>query len=153
MYVKIKNNQVEQYPYNLTNLTSDFPTTSFPESLTNASLESFNIFKVVGTVNPTVLYYQNLRELPPKLVEGNWTQQWEVFDLSEEDLNEKKAFVSRVVREERSQRLKDSDWAIMLDSPLTNEEKQKFIVYRQELRDVPLQPEFPWNVTWPTIEQ
>ena len=53
------------------------------------------------------------------------------------------------VRTNRNNSLKDSDWALASDSPLTNEQKTEATTYRQALRDLPAQEGFP-NVELPT---
>lgn len=50
------------------------------------------------------------------------------------------------VRAERNQKLKDSDFSQLPDSPV---DKAVWSVYRQELRDVPSQEGFPNEVVWP----
>jgi hypothetical protein len=52
-------------------------------------------------------------------------------------------------RLERNILLKDCDWALAFDSPLTEEQKTEVTTYRQELRDLPAQSGFP-NVEFPT---
>jgi hypothetical protein len=54
------------------------------------------------------------------------------------------------VRGLRYQILKDCDWTQIADAKLTDEQRAAWSAYRQALRDVPEQPEFPWQVTWPT---
>lgn len=51
-----------------------------------------------------------------------------------------------VMREQRTQKLKDSDWTQLADSPV---DKAAWATYRQQLRDTPAQTGFPWEVTWP----
>ena len=51
------------------------------------------------------------------------------------------------VREQRNQKLKDTDWTQVADSPV---DKAAWATYRQALRDVPSQVGFPWDVQWPT---
>lgn len=54
----------------------------------------------------------------------------------------------RLVREERTKRLLESDWTQLPDSPLTPAQKSLWAVYRQALRDLP--ENVVWNVTkWP----
>lgn len=56
-----------------------------------------------------------------------------------------------IIREERNQKLRDSDWTQGTDSPLSSEDKSTWATYRQELRDLPNQQDFdPDNFTWPT---
>lgn len=49
----------------------------------------------------------------------------------------------------RDQLLKDSDWTMTFDSPLTDSQKDEAKTYRQSLRDLPAHNEFP-NNTFPT---
>jgi len=53
------------------------------------------------------------------------------------------------VRGTRNTLLTESDWCVGNDSPLSSDDKAKWVSYRQELRDVPIQSD-PNNITWPT---
>jgi hypothetical protein len=50
------------------------------------------------------------------------------------------------VRRTRNQKLTESDWTQLEDSPV---DKAAWSTYRQALRDVPTQEGFPWTVEWP----
>lgn len=50
------------------------------------------------------------------------------------------------VRQGRNQKLAESDWTQLADSPV---DKAAWVIYRQSLRDVPSQTGFPWSVEWP----
>lgn len=50
------------------------------------------------------------------------------------------------VRDERSQKLAATDWTQVADSPLSDDLKTLFAIYRQQLRDI-TQQQMP--VTWP----
>lgn len=58
----------------------------------------------------------------------------------------KDAEQAKSVREQRNQKLKDSDWTQLIDAPV---DRQAWVVYRQELRDITSQAGFPWNIQWP----
>lgn len=47
------------------------------------------------------------------------------------------------VRERRNMLLLDSDWTQLPDAPINVEEKQAWVAYRQELRDLPKKEGFP----------
>lgn len=47
------------------------------------------------------------------------------------------------------QLLKESDWAMLGDIPLTIQQRGDWIEYRAKLRDIRLQPDFPNNINWP----
>ena len=50
------------------------------------------------------------------------------------------------VRAERNQKLKDSDFSQLPDSPV---DKAAWATYREELRNIPEQDGFPNEVAWP----
>lgn len=52
-----------------------------------------------------------------------------------------------LTREKRNQLLAATDWTQMPDVPQAT--MDKWAPYRQALRDVPQQPGFPKNITWP----
>jgi hypothetical protein len=53
-----------------------------------------------------------------------------------------------LVKDKRNQLLIESDWTQLPDVSIEN--KQIWAVYRQELRDLTLQPNYPYNIIWPT---
>ena len=52
------------------------------------------------------------------------------------------------VRLQRTSLLAETDWSQLVDVP--EETKAKWASYRQELRDITDQKEFPTKITWPT---
>ena len=55
------------------------------------------------------------------------------------------------VRTQRDALLKESDWAVLPDAPVSDEQAWKD--YRQALRDVPQQNGFPTDIDWPVKPQ
>ena len=53
-------------------------------------------------------------------------------------------------RAKRDKMLAETDWTQTLDAPLSDEMKEAFRVYRQALRDIPQQENFPAEIIWPT---
>jgi hypothetical protein len=53
------------------------------------------------------------------------------------------------IRTERNKRLADSDWTQQNDSPLDPDAKLAWQLYREALRMVPQQTNFPWEIDWP----
>ena len=71
---------------------------------------------------------------------------------TEQEINDKIAELDaaepmRLLREERDERLLETDWTQNADVP--NSTKTKWQAYRQALRDITTQSD-PFNVTWPT---
>jgi uncharacterized surface protein with fasciclin (FAS1) repeats len=54
------------------------------------------------------------------------------------------------LRTKRNAKLVDSDWTQYNDSPLTDEVKAEWTVYRESLRDLPANTDDPADPTWPT---
>lgn len=57
--------------------------------------------------------------------------------------------LAAAAREHRNTLLAQSDWTQVADTPFTTEQRVAWVVYRQHLRDVPNQPNFPSTITWP----
>ena len=53
------------------------------------------------------------------------------------------------VRKERDKLLKDSDYIMVSDAPITTEKKEEWTTYRQSLRDIPQTFSNPDDVTYP----
>ena len=54
-----------------------------------------------------------------------------------------------IAKQEAKDRLRDSEWALLPDAPLTIAQQQKWIEYRDQLRNIELQPGFPNEIVWP----
>ena len=71
-------------------------------------------------------------------------------ELTEDELQKERGFETEFqaqrVRAQRAALLQASDWTQLDDSPV---DKQIWANYRQELRDIPQQPGFPWEINWP----
>ena len=53
------------------------------------------------------------------------------------------------VRKNRSKLLADTDWVVIMHTEKGTNIPMEWEIYRQALRDVPEQPGFPFDVTWP----
>ena len=63
---------------------------------------------------------------------------------------QKDAEQAKSVREQRSQKLKDTDWTVIKALESNTPQNFDMAAYRQALRDITAQDGFPWNVQWPT---
>lgn len=59
----------------------------------------------------------------------------------------KDAEQAKSVRQQRGEKLKDSDWTQVADAPV---DQVAWAAYRQALRDITAQAGFPWTIEWPT---
>lgn len=55
------------------------------------------------------------------------------------------------LRTKRNQLLKDSDWVALADAHLSQDRKDRWFAYRQELRDLPESVTDPVQVEWPVV--
>ena len=79
-------------------------------------------------------------------IDGKWYTKYSVADMDEKVIAAKDAEQAKSVRQQRTDKLKDSDWTQVADAPV---DKAAWAVYRQALRDITSQAEFPWTVQWP----
>lgn len=87
MHIKLLNGEVKRYPYSLGLLYLDYPNTSFPSVLSNELLADYEVYPVTSTLPPDYDFStQTVTEAAPALLDGTWTQQWAVRDLTAEEL-------------------------------------------------------------------
>jgi hypothetical protein len=71
----------------------------------------------------------------------------DVAPLTAEELQSRLDSQWQVIRNQRNQLLKDSDWTQLADTPV---DKATWATYRQALRDITVQTD-PYQITWPVI--
>lgn len=141
MYVKTIDNHPASFPYTLTDLRRDNPSTSFPTDITNETLASFNVYPVTASPAPEFDSKTHSVKQGVQSVDGTWTQVWHLQELPEQQ-------ASVNVRAYRNRLLADCDWTQLSDAPGNTE---AWATYRQVLRDISSQAGFPWNVEWPPM--
>jgi hypothetical protein len=151
MYALIIDEVVKKYPYSIGQLRRDNPQTSFPKQLSRETLEEWNVFEV-KTIEPPVenTITKNIIEFTPALINGVWTQVWGITDASPNEIKDRIQEKSLSIRFERNNLLQQSDWIVTMHSEKGTNIPEEWALYRQALRDITLQPEFPYSVAWPT---
>ena len=118
----------------------------YARRLTEEQVERFGVHKKQIVTPP---YHepatQSLEEGPAVLVNGVWTQNYIVSDLSADASAAKVGAQWNVVRAERNKLLADCDWTQLPDAPV---DAAAWAVYRQALRDVTTQAN-PFAIVWP----
>lgn len=61
--------------------------------------------------------------------------------------------VAAQMRAQRDSMIAQTDYLMMSDYPISEEDKTLLETYRQALRDIPEQEGFPSNVQWPVVPQ
>jgi len=102
-----------------------------------------------GAVDDSNFYIEN--NLPVEIPEQ--PSQYSVFDFVTKQwvLDQNMAVVD--VSKNRQRLLYATDWTQIPNGPLTTAQQQAWATYRQELRDIPSQSGYPFNVIWPTPPQ
>ena len=88
---------------------------------------------------------QHIEEGPALLIDGVWTQNYTVTDLSADESAAKVGAQWNVIRAERNKLLVESDWTQLPDAPV---DAAAWATYRQALRDVTTQAN-PFAIVWP----
>ena len=124
-----------------------FPNTSFPEQLTAGLIGDMGFDVVLEGPQAQPTRYQTAFRDGVEEINGKWFTKYSVADMDDETKAAKDAEQAKSMRDQRTQKLSDSDWTQLADSP---ENKAAWATYRQALRDIPTQAGFPWEVQWPT---
>ena len=74
---------------------------------------------------------------------------WTVTKKTGDELREAERLKWDQVRGDRNFLLAGSDFTQLADAPVTPEKRAEWVVYRQALRDITLQPD-PFAIVWPT---
>lgn len=149
MYVLVSNGGVGKYPYTVFDLRRDNPNTSFIDPMSDQELAEWGVFPVVPRNAP--LHdpaTQNVSRVDPTLEDGQWVETWRISEASAAEVDERMAAQWTVIRSQRNEIISSSDWTQLQDVPLSNEDKDAWVTYRQALRDVTNQVD-PFNITWP----
>jgi hypothetical protein len=108
MHILAPNGTAETYPYSIGQLRKDNPQVSFPKNPSDAMLASYNVFPVVSTERPTYdPITQNLSEGTPALIEGVWTQVWEISEATPEEIAQRLQNLKDQIASETQRHLDD----------------------------------------------
>ena len=116
-----------------------------------AMLADFGVYIVSGTQQPEYDdKAQRVVEASPTLIDGVWTQTWNVVDLTQREKDQIYNEKSQEVRSRRNVLLIESDWTQLPDTPANT---VAWAEYRQSLRNVTDQSGFPFEIIWPNPPQ
>lgn len=127
--------------------TAAFPDTSFAENGPNDAFliehgyAKVNLFKPHDRKTEKLVSCQAYYEAP-------WVYTVIVEPKSQQELDADQEAQATEVRAKRNRLLAECDWTQGKD--ISDTISQPWAAYRQQLRDITLQPEFPWTVQWPS---
>lgn len=140
LYVKIRNGQPVVFPYTLDMFRNDNANTSFPRELSQQLLSHYGVEPVVEhDIGDIDTLTQRFTWGMPELRDGRWHQTWSISQVEPEQASEN-------IRHRRNQLLMECDWTQVADAPV---DREAWAQYRQQLRDIPNQAGFPYQVAWP----
>lgn len=149
----------------VTNLASAFPNVSIPVALSADDFDALGVDPVFeGPQAETKPPYEFSFRDGIEEIKGKWFTKYSVGPVFQDRTDvdgvehtaaeQMAAYKARLdqeqwdrVREERNQKLADSDWTQLSDNPLTNVEQAEWAARRQWWRDVTTQSD-PWNIQW-----
>ena len=136
------------YPLSAADVRAALPNTSFPGEVAGfeAAIIEMGYALVQQVTPPAVAHTKNITEGAPVQANGAYQQKWLVSDATTQQVTQRTADQAINVRQERDQRLSDSDATVLPDAK-TN--RSAWGIYREALRQVPEQPGFPWEIEWP----
>jgi hypothetical protein len=88
MYIKLKDGNIDKYPYSINQLKQDNKDTSFPAEMSDERLADWDVYPVTPTDYPQVDYTKNVIEGEPQLISNKWTQIWMVSDKPQAEIDE-----------------------------------------------------------------
>lgn len=154
MHVKIQNNLIEKFPYDLPTWRKENPTVSFPKDVPADLLNSYGVYSVSYAEEPKIDDRTQKTELKalPELVEGVWVLQYDVIEKTAQEIADYDALTVSIVRNNRNAKLSASDWVVIKSLELDEPIPQEWLDYRQALRDITLHNSFPnlHDSDWPT---
>ena len=152
MYILTDDNAVLKFPYSLEELRIDNSNTSFPRQMSEDELAEWGVFAVEDQSPPAFNERAESIEIgTPTLVDGKWVRNWSVVAATPAEVEARDMHQARLVRSTRSQILVRTDYTQLADFSGSSQDQAAFIAYRQNLRDLPQQPGFPWAVEWPML--
>lgn len=116
------------------------------ESLTDEQRAEFGVYLIVDQPKPSCTYAQKYSD-PIYTVNGAVVERaYIVVNKTQEEINADAAIKAFEVRSERNAKLAATDWTQVLDAQV---DRTAWAAYRQELRDITTQVNFPWAIVWP----
>ena len=141
MYIKLNNSVPELY--SLAQLRRDNPNTSFPLAISDELLEQYGVRKLKVLTTPK--HDSRTHSLKQSIlyeVHGEWQMHYTAEPLP-------LSVATKNVKADRDRLLAETDWVVVKAYESQSPVPQEWSAYRQALRDLPTQPNFPHDTVWP----
>jgi len=144
-YAYVENGQVKDIRQSLPNVWSNI---SNFNTLDDNTVKGFGwlpyTFIEGQTGDDYIILASNFEILENEVIEHQITRL-----KTDEEKEQDKQNMWKIVREERNKKLSECDWTQLSDSPLSNQKQTEWQIYRQSLRDITTQLN-PFSIEWPT---
>lgn len=144
-YAYVENGQVKDIRQSLPNVWSNI---SNFNTLDDNTVKGFGwlpyTFIEGQTGDDYIILASNFEILENEVIEHQITRL-----KTDEEKEQDKQNMWKIVREERNKKLSECDWTQLADSPLSNQKQTEWQIYRQSLRDITTQLN-PFSIEWPT---
>jgi len=126
--------------YSIVELKRDNPNTSFPKDVSSETLTMYDVYPASLAERPVI------DSITHVTLEGDW--HWVEDEYVQSWLVEKRPIedVEKSLRSKRNELLSDCDYTQLNDF---TGDKEAWVKYRQELRDLPEQEGFPYDYVIP----
>lgn len=127
-------------PFQIENIRNGYCTVLFFDNIEKKTDEEGNIYYEYDLY---ILDKINYRETLKKTIEDNYGEWLNMV------INYDYSTLAKEIRKKRDALLNATDWTQMTDTALCKEKQEAYRAYRQALRDVPEQENFPYGIVWP----
>lgn len=116
------------------------------ESLSAEQCQELNVYLIEDDLRPELTNTQKYGD-PIYTINGSGVERsYAVVDKTTQEIADDTSNKINEVRSQRNQKLSESDWTQLTDSPV---DKTAWATYRQSLRDLPANIVDPFNPIWP----
>lgn len=124
-----------------------------PDNITAAFLKKHNIAELAPFPTPPSLKEDKYNKVgfEYKKVKGKWTREAVLIPVDEKEVEKRWTDKCNEVRNKRNALLAESDWTQLED--IDKKVRDKYKVYRQQLRDITNQDGFPFSVVYPAVPE
>lgn len=143
LIAKVENNEIKQ----VADYREMFPNVSWSYSTPTEEWLAENGCVAVRIFKPHDRETQNLITCAPYIEDG-LVFAVTVVAKTQEEIDVGTQSKAAKVRAQRNQLLAASDWTQLLDAKV---DKDAWATYRQALRDITAQPDFPLQIEWPKV--
>ena len=150
MYIRVYNETIT-FPYDPIQLRLDYPNVSFPLQFTDEILNQYNVYRVEYQELPAFDQRTQyaIHEESPTYENNKWVIRHIVLEKDQSAIDAYDEYNARSIRTIRDNHLNDSDWVVLKAYELGESVSEDWKTYRQALRDIPMQSNFPYDIVWP----